>query len=167
LYKIIWYVYIGEKLDNASYTARYIGRYAKRPAISETRIVDYSFEKQIVSFVYKDKISRTFKKATVPTEEFMGRLVRHIPEKNFRLIRYYGFYANAVKNKLKEILDYQVGCLFGATKLLFEPKTWRKRILELSGKDPLVCPNCKALMELKEIVYWARDGTLRTANVSS
>lgn len=165
LYKIIWYVNIGEKLDNASFTTRYIGRYAKRPAISETKILYYSFEEQIVKFSYKDKITKTFKTETISVEEFMGRLIRHIPEKNFRMIRYYGIYANAVKNKLREVLEDQIGYLFGKTKLLFEPKTWRKRILELLGKDPLICPNCKALMKLKEIAYRARDGTLKSIAV--
>jgi len=162
LYKVIWYVHIGEKLSNASYTTRYIGRYAKRPAISETKILYYNFEKQIIKFSYKDKPTKTFKEETIDVNEFIGRLIRHIPDKGFRMIRHYGFYANAVKNKLKEVLEYQIGCLFGETKLLFEPKTWRKRILELSGKDPLLCPNCKVLMELREIAYRARDGTLKS-----
>jgi len=162
LYKVIWYVNIGKKLDNASYTTRYIGRYAKRPAISETKILYYNFNSQIVKFSYKDKRTKTFKEETVSVDEFIGRLIRHIPEKGFRMIRYYGFYANAVKGKLKEILEYQIGCLFGETKLLFEPKTWRKRILELSGTDPLICPNCKVLMKLAEIAYRVRDGTLKS-----
>ncbi len=165
LYKIIWYVNIGEKLDNASFTTRYIGRYAKRPAISETKILYYSFEEQIVKFSYKDKITKTFKIETIGVDEFMGRLIRHIPEKNFRMIRYYGVYANAVKGKLKEILEYQVGCLFGETRLMFEPKNWRKRIMELLGKDPLICPNCKMLMKLKEVAYRTRDGTLKSIAV--
>jgi hypothetical protein len=165
LYKIIWYVHIGERLSNASYTTRYIGRYAKRPAISETKIVYYSFEEQTVRFSYKDKISKTHKTDVVSVNEFVGRLIKHIPEKNFRMIRHYGFYANAVKNKLKEILEYQVRCLFGETKLLFEPKTWKRRILEFSGRDPLMCPVCKVSMKLREIAYRARDGTLKTISV--
>lgn len=67
----------------------YIGRYAKRPCLSETNIVYYSYEKQLVSFVYKDKITRTEKTETVSVDEFLKRLIRHIPEKNFRMIRHY------------------------------------------------------------------------------
>lgn len=166
LYKVIWYVWIGERLDNASFTVGYIGRYAKRPAVSETRIIYYSFEEQTIKFSYRDKIARSFITETISVEEFIGRLIRHIPEKNFRLIRYYGFYANRVKGMLEEILKFQISFLFGAAKLLFEPKTWRERIFELSGKDPLVCPDCQTLMKLKEIAYRTRDGTLKLKAVS-
>ena len=100
LYKIIWYVNIGEKLENAEFTTEYVGRYAKRPCISEANITDYDCEKKTVSFRYKDKHTDTEKIETIPVMEFIGRLVKHIPEKNFRMIRHYGIYANAVKNSL-------------------------------------------------------------------
>jgi len=170
LYKVIWYVWIGERLHNASFTIGYIGRYAKRPCLSETKIVDYSFERQIVSFVYKDKISKTIKKETISVEEFIGRLIRHIPEKNFRMIRHYGFYANCVKGKLMPILELQISLLFGLSKIVFspdkQPTIWRERILKLTGIDPLICPRCKVEMSLIEIGYFARDGTLKVINIS-
>lgn len=166
LWSIIWYVYIGEKLDNAEYTARYIGRYAKRPCLSETKIDYYDKEKQLVVFTYKDKISKTNKQVELSVEEFMGRLVRHIPEKNFRMIRYYGIYANAVKNQLLPILLGQIAALYGVANLEFnpaeQPKNWRERIMFLTGNDPLVCLDCKERMKLVEIVYRSRDGTLKT-----
>jgi len=170
LWNIIWYVYIGEKLDNAVYTAKYIGRYAKRPCLSETKIDYYSQEKQIVTFTYKDKISKTDQQITIPVEEFIGRLIRHIPEKNFRMIRYYGLYANAVKNKLLPILFYQIAVLFGIAKLEFspdrQPNNWRERIMRLTGDDPLLCPNCKVQMKLTEIGYRVRDGTFKIYPIS-
>ncbi len=169
LYKVIWYVYIGEKLDNAAYTTRYIGRYAKRPCLSEAKIDYYSKEKQIVKFTYKDKISKTFVQETVSVEEFITRLIRHIPEKNFRMIRYYGLFANAVKNKLIPILIPQIAALFGIANLKFEPnpkaKNWRELIIESTGTDPLICTKCNEQMELTEIGYRARDGTFKTVNI--
>ncbi len=165
LWKMIWYVYIGERLDNAQYTTRYIGRYAKRPCLSETKIDYYNKEKQIVIFTYKDKIAGVNEQITLSVEEFMGRMIRHIPEKNFRLIRYYGLYANAVKNKLLPILIGQISILFGIAKLKFsldqQPSNWRERIMQSTGEDPLVCPYCKARMKLVEIGYRARDGTFK------
>ena len=105
LYKVIWYVYIGERLGKC--LLYHFGILADmlnacllqaEPCLSETNIVYYSYEKQLVSFVYKDKITRTEKFETVSVDEFLKRLIRHIPEKNFRMIRHYGFYANRVKN---------------------------------------------------------------------
>lgn len=170
LWDIIWYVYIGEKLDNAQYTARYIGRYAKRPCLSETKITNYDKIKGTVTFTYKDKISQTDEQLTLTVEEFIIRIIRHIPEKNFRMIRYYGLYANAVKNKLLPTLSYQITSLFGMAKLTFspneQPDNWRERIIALTGNDPLFCSNCKVQMKLTEIGYRARDGTFRIQSVS-
>jgi hypothetical protein len=169
LWSIIWYVYIGEKLDNAVYTAKYIGRYAKRPCISEAKIDYYSHEEQIVKFTYRDKLSGEYVQATVSVEEFIGRLIRHIPESNFRMIRYYGIYANAVKNKLLPVILYQISKLYGLARLAFSPdeqaRNWRERIIRSTGNDPLACPKCKELMALAEICYRARDGTLKTVPV--
>lgn len=165
LWNVIWYVFIGEKLDNAKYTTKYIGRYAKRPCLSETKIDSYDKERQVVAFTYKDKVAKTDKQITLSVEEFMGRLIRHIPEKNFRMIRYYGLYANAVKNELLPILLYQISVLFGIARLKFDPKNqssnWRERIAQFTGSDPLSCSNCKVQMKLVEMAYRARDGTLK------
>ena len=169
LWDVIWYVFIGEKLDNAEYTAKYIGRYAKRPCLSETKIDNYDKEKQTVAFTYKDKIAKADKQITLSVEEFIGRLIRHIPEKNFRMIRYYGLYANAVKNKLLPILFYQISVLYGVARLEFapsnQPSNWRHRITKLTGSDPLICPDCKVRMKLVEMAYRARDGTLKKYSI--
>lgn len=165
-----WYVWIGEKLARAQFAIRYIGRYAQRPCISEAKILYYSFERQIVGFIYQDKISQTAKVSTVSVEEFIGRLVRHIPEKNFRTIRYYGFYANRTKSQVMEILAYQAQRLFDLAKLLSNPvdklNSWRERIIQLTGDDPLICPNCKVQMVLVEIGYRSRDGPLKICTIS-
>lgn len=120
LYAATWYVHIGEKLENAEFTTKHIGRYAKRPCISEAKILDYN--RGAVTFQYRDKHTGTDKLETLSTLEFIGRLVRHIPEKNFRLIRYYGIYANCVKNELMPMLEYQIKYLFALAKLTFRPK---------------------------------------------
>lgn len=165
LYKVIWYAWIGEKLNNARHTTRYIGRYAKRPCLSETKIQYYSHDKQIVRFEYKDKISRESVSETTNVEEFIGRLIRHIPDKNYRMIRYYGFYANRIKNELMPILRYQIAVLFTTSKLEYEPKripnNWRDRIIDSMNIDPLLCPRCNEQMRILEIGHRIRDGTFK------
>jgi hypothetical protein len=161
LFSVTWYVNIGEKLDNADYTVRYIGRYAKRPSISEAKITEYDGE--YVTFEYKDKITREYTHIRLTANEFIGRLIRHIPEKGFRTIRYYGFYSNRTKEKREKLRlalpkPYRGVFRFEETT----EKTWRERIMEFTEKDPLVCPKCGDVMTLCEIVYRARDGTMRT-----
>lgn len=160
LYQVIWYVHIGEKLDNADFTTRYIGRYAKRPAISETSIIGYDPVAQTVSFRFKDKIEKIVKVSTVPVLTFIGNLVRHIPDKGFRMIRYYGIYATAVRGKLLTVLRTLTTAL--ASALIFNPKpsSWQERLTLASGQDPLVCPHCQVALVLTEVVCRTRDGTL-------
>lgn len=164
LFKNNWYLYVGEKLDNVVLTVGYIGRYAKRPAISETRITYYSKTENIVKFEYHDKITGENKLITLSVFDFIGLLVRHIPEKHFHMIRYYGAYANARKNKIFKLISKQIIALFGIANLLFEfninrAKTWRQRVLEQSGADPLKCRECDITMSLVQITYRIRDGT--------
>lgn len=163
LYKIIWYVYIGEKLSNASFTTRYIGRYAKRPCLSEAKIVYYSCKEQIVRFAYHDKIENEDAEITFTVDEFLKRLIRHIPEKGFRMIRYCGIYANRTRTETVKFLFPQIIALFGMAQLAYAPvKTWRERIKESTGTDPLLCPNCQIELGLVSVTYPARDGPLKT-----
>jgi len=163
LYQIIWYAWIGEKLDNADYTARYIGRYAQRPCLSETKISAYSFEKQNVGFIFKDKISKTFKLVDLSVDEFIGRLIRHIPEKHFRMVRHYGFYGNRVRAKMLPKIKSVLG--IAEESFSFKPVMWRQRMFDSFGDDPLICPDCGQLMILRQIIIPARDGPRKVINV--
>ena len=169
LFKNDWYLYVGEKLDNVVLTVGYIGRYAKRPAISETRITYYSKSENIVKFEYRDKVTKEFKILSVSVLDFIGLLVRHIPEKHFHMIRYHGMYANARKNKIFQIISQQIIALFGMANLIFEfslnrAKTWRQRMINQTGVDPLKCRKCNHYMYLSQITYRIRDGTKKVIN---
>lgn len=167
LWKKIWYVYIGEKLDNAVYTAQYIGRYAKRPCLSETRIAGYDPETKTVSFSYRNKIEKIDKTVTLPVNEFIGRLIQHIPDRHFHMIRNYGIYSNRSKNELGPLLILQIAALYTAAKLTYEPKSklWQQLKTESTGIDPLSCPNCNVQMELISVTYRTRDGPLKTVPI--
>ena len=159
-----WYVYVGEKLDNAGSTVAYVGRYAKRPCLSEAKIIAYEKDINLIRFNYRDKLTKEDKSIDFTINEFMGSLVRHIPEKYFNMIRYYGMYANVVKERVTNILAKRLIFLYGRVYLLFEPnlKTWRQRIQETTYIDPLFCQRCKKEMMLVEIAYRIRDGTWKT-----
>ena len=164
LFSVTWYVHVGEKLSNADYTVKYIGRYAKRPCLSEAKIVSYGGE--FVTFEYKDKIMGELTRLRLPVMEFIGSLVRHIPENGFRTIRYYGMYANRTQEKLAKLRaelpkPYRGAFRFEKT----EAQTWRERIAEKFGCDPLACPKCGEIMKLCEIAYRVRDGTMRVVAI--
>lgn len=123
--------------------ARYIGRYIRHPPIAEYRITGYD-EKQ-VTFWYED--TKTGKKVTVTLDkfEFIKRVLSHIPEKNFKIIRCYGVYSRrGHKNVQAEFVDDEE---------IIIKKTWRKEIQRVFGYDPIVCPECNIEMELIDVCY--------------
>lgn len=69
--------------------AKYIGRYVRHPAIANSRITEYN--KQDISFFYKDaKGSSILVRKSV--KDLINCLIQHIPLKQFKMIRYYGYY---------------------------------------------------------------------------
>ncbi|MCP3888332.1 MAG: hypothetical protein GY702_05600 [Desulfobulbaceae bacterium] len=65
-------------------TAADIGRYARRPPLSELRIKDYRHN--------GSKVLHTLK-----TIEFIRKLIRHIPPHYFNVIRHYSLLTNLPK----------------------------------------------------------------------
>ncbi len=136
-----FYVNCTAERTDLKLTAGYIGRYARRPPLSELRIKDYTGE--MVTFEFKDYRDGEKKSLyTLKTIEFIRKLVRHIPPHYFNLIRHYGLMASRVKGAYKKITD----------KLLKQPPTvkaaqdWRERQTAFRGKDPLVCTICQKVM---------------------
>lgn len=158
LFSVIWYVHVGEKLSNSDYTVRYIGRYAKRPSISEAKIVFY--DGIDVEFEHKDKKTGRMVRETLSVGEFIGRIIRHIPDKHFRMIRYYGVYSNRNSEKYVKLKRVAVDKYKGDFRFdAYVARTWRERVIEATGEDPLLCPYCKEVMRLVEVAYRVRDGT--------
>ncbi len=98
LYSKIWYVNLGKKLPNAAFTIIYIGRYTKRPVIAESRIVEY--DGKFVLFHYEDHVASKTLYVRLTVEEFIARLIRHIPDKGFRQIRHAGIFGARVRSDL-------------------------------------------------------------------
>ncbi len=141
-YKDGFYVNVSEERQDIKQTAAYVGRYARRPPLSELRIKDYTGE--FVSYEFKDyrnggeKVLHTLK-----TLRFIKRLVRHIPPHYFNVIRHYGLLASRVKTKYKKITDK----LLASPPIVEKAKKWRERQTEFTGSDPLLCRICQRVMQ--------------------
>uniref|UniRef100_UPI0016434A92 transposase n=1 Tax=Staphylococcus epidermidis TaxID=1282 RepID=UPI0016434A92 len=98
-----FYVYAPKQRGKVKEQLRYIGRYIRRPAIGINRIEAY--DGQFVTFKYMDKTDGKEKTETVSVEEFISRLIRHIPDEQFKTIRHYGMYSRRMKNVCKKILS--------------------------------------------------------------
>lgn len=86
-----FYVYAKPNKCNPKTVTKYIGRYLGRPVIATSRIDKYDGEN--VTFHYNRHEDDVYVEETIPALEFIERLIQHIPEKHFKMIRYGGIYA--------------------------------------------------------------------------
>ncbi len=155
LYRKEWYMYAGDRLDSLEHTIRYIGRYAKRPVMAETRLK--GFDGATVEVSHKDKKIRKEVLLEMPVLEFIGKLVRHIPEKHHRMIRYAGIFAGRVKRE-------KLGLVWAALEEGGLPiyaarpvRSWRERMIEWTRVDPYRCA-CGKTMRIVSLMIAKKDG---------
>lgn len=131
--------------------AKYVARYASHPPISEGRIENFDKERKTVTWYYdpheddtceeKDKKGRQHIADKV--EDFISKLIIHIPTKKFQQIRYYGFYANKTKNK-------STAHKLCSRKDINEMRAllrWENMLIQNYGYSPLIC-DCGARMKI-------------------
>ena len=151
-----WIVSIQKPLNNLSKIVGYVGRYTKRTCISEYKLID--FKNKIVSFNFNDYKNTPRgekpKQSIIhkPINEFLTDLLQHVPDKRYRMVRYYGLYnthyrkyipKNSIQNTTENIenLEWE------------EFAELRKLDIQHGKQDPLLCPHCKTLMTFDEIIY--------------
>lgn len=124
----------------------YMIRYAGRPAMAESRILSYDQKKQQITYYYEDHKT----KKRIEVEEniitFMKKLVQHIPESQFKMVRYYGLYATC-NHTHKQAMEKARGYTLRKKRML----SYRKELIETFDTDPLLC-ECGHYMEF--IDYW-------------
>jgi len=83
-----------------------------------------------VTFIYE----REGKNYTVVMDkfEFIHSVIKHMPEKNFKMVRYFGIHARRAKKSVREVMEK----LGKVIKYLIKPFSWRKNVKEYTGKDP-------------------------------
>lgn len=159
-----FYVHAETRMKDAKGAAKYIGRYLARPALAEYRIISYDGKR--VKFWYIDHKTKERKEEELDVKEFIGKLIMHIPKKNFKMVRRYGLYRrdlNKLAQKVVGLYKYlktRVKSKINPVKQ--EKKTWKQRMVESFGNNPLVCPKCKKEMELWAI-WHPRYGLLYDA----
>lgn len=117
--------------------ANYIVRYIGRPAMAQSRITHY--DGQNVTFWYQPHGSEEIVTETLSVFDFIKKLIIHIPEQHFRMLRYYGFYSvNSNKHAVYLLLNRKMDkSRFDFLSHTY--KNWRKRISHFFFHDPLKC----------------------------
>lgn len=150
-----FYVYGKGKVKSAKAATNYVGRYTGRPAIANSRIVNY--DGKTVTIWYKDHESGKRIEQTMDVEEFIKRVIRHIPDRQFKMIRYYGIYSN--KTTRKSLVVKMVH--EKAFEMKEKYKNWRRRLQVSFGHDPLKCEKCGGKMTLSDVFYPKIGSVLR------
>jgi len=134
-----FYVYLPKKSRIASkrMIGKYVARYVRHPAIANTRICGY--DGKTVTFWYKDN-DEVKHVVTMDVFEFIGALIQHIPDRQFKMIRYYGAYAR----KWKASFAFYLQGSITQSKLNDFPRNREVR-----------CPVCGHVMEF--VIYWKNE----------
>jgi len=152
-----FYVYAKPNKCDPKTVTKYIGRYLGRPVIATSRIDAFDRENDTVTFHYNRHEDEKYIEETIPAMDFIKRLIRHIPEKHFKQIRYYGIYARHLQ-KDSHVFKFAVP----ASKRSFFKSfiQWRKNLFFSFGIDPLKCPNCGNQMTVLELLLNKEHYTL-------
>ena len=118
----------------------YVTRYVARPVMAESRIIDY--DGTYVTFWYQRHEDDKIVIEKIHAYEFISRLIIHIPESNFKYIRFYGAYCNTTKCH-KSFLKL---CSEKSIEFKKNLNKWRMKIMINFKVDPLSCPNCNTTM---------------------
>lgn len=128
--------YVYAKPDNISsinQTIKYVVRYTGRPAMAQSRILEY--DGTHVKYYYDRHEDGQRIEETIRVYEFIKKLIKHIPDKNFKVVRYYGLYAKEHKQS-KKIIQ-----LLNQNQIEIRQKLHKWNLaIELSfGYDPTKC----------------------------
>ena len=81
--------------------------------------------------------------------DFIERLLQHVPEKHFKMIRYYGIYARHRESdkKLRRAVSKE------QHRFYLSYNQWRNSTLVSFGYDPLKCKKCGTTMIFLELYF--------------
>ena len=142
-----FYVRAKPNLCTPDITIKYISRYLGRPVIATSRIDTYDGKN--VTFHYTRHEDNKTVTETIPALNFIQKLIVHIPEKHFKMLRYYGIYAKHHKQekKLRKCISAE------KQHFLRSIQDWRQSILLSFGYDPLCCSECGTSMLVLEVYH--------------
>lgn len=141
-----FYVYAKPNKCDPKIVVKYIGRYLGRPVIATSRIDKYDGD--FVTFHYNRHEDDLYVEETIPVMDFINKLIQHIPEKHYKMIRYGGIYARHRDNdkKLHRAISREKHHIYRCFN------TWRNSILSSFGYDPLKC-ECGTTMQFLELYF--------------
>ena len=89
--------------QNVKGCVSYMMRYAGRPAMAESRITCYNKDSDDITWYYEDHKTQEKIEVKQTGLDLLRKTIIHIPDKGFRMVRYYGFYHPKCQDLLDEV----------------------------------------------------------------
>jgi hypothetical protein len=140
LYKKQWSVRIQERYEHGKGVMLYLARYMKGGPIKPEQIIRCTNK---IEFLYKDHRDQKVKLMALRRDEFMRRILWHVPAVGVHVVRHYGLYASRSQEKRDRCRE-EIG---GPA----EAETKAGKVQE-SGLD-WCCDQCGALLRRTFSVY--------------
>lgn len=139
-YRKPWNVCLREKYQHGAGVITYLARYVRGGPISNRRIL--FADDSVVRFRYKDHRDGRSKELTLPSRQFLIRILQHVPDRSMHVVRYYGLYhphallqLNATRSQLGQP---------SVTKQI--SITWQKYLERIDAGHRERCPVCGRLI---------------------
>jgi len=126
-----FYVRAKDRIHNKKHMIAYIGRYIRHPAVAESRIEKYDGKNVTFWYVDNEDIRHY---VTMTVEEFISAVIGHIPDRQFKTVRYYGVYYRVKRRHFKRLL-----CLVSITQ---------ENLVKWCENWAPTCDRCGCKMEL-------------------
>jgi len=155
LFEKDWYVRLSEPILDVVKVMNYVSRYMYRAPVSITKIIDSNLTddpyESTITIKYMHK--RPVKEMTISYTifDFLWMIARQLPDKNFRVVRYAGIFAQNKRKHCLEVIQNLPRNNF--TRIPKRPISFVERLFALSWKNPLQCTCCGNSMELISITY--------------
>ena len=142
-----WNVRIQERYAHGKGVMLYLGRYVKGGAISNERIE--SVTPKTVTFHYKDHRDHLHKTLELTRQQFIERILWHVPETGQHTVRHYGLYSHHSRAK-RNLCRRQLGQPPETDNT--EPLDWQRFLADIGQGEKGKCSQCgQALLRCQSI----------------
>lgn len=150
-----WHANIEPPYEHANGVFKYVGRYIRRGPISERRILSYNGKTVTIGYAHKQKHENAA--FTLPVEQFIDRLLSHVPQKGTHTVRSYGLFHHNCRDKLNQARKH-LGQ--GAYVPSLNPQNAIEILRRMLG-DPKIgrCPKCERRLRTV-FIYRSGQGSI-------
>lgn len=155
------YVQLSDPVIKVQKVMWYLTRYMYRAPISiakiiNTKLIPWDIYNSYITLKYIHKNPREERQHTYSIKEAFQLLVRHIPDKNFRNVRFAWAFAPRIRKKVIAIISASHPPPPECKPLPKRPKKYRERMIATFWKDPLSCPCCRTSLDLYSLTYYSK-----------